>query len=247
MINDLIEKGFKRRPKQKWPGHDGKEVDRTKFASSSELGYCMRKAWYGKHYSDAADSFEKSYGAAERGHTAEAWVVEQLRRSGAQLMFVGDQQVSFHSDTRSGTPDGMLRLTDEDVTLEFKSIDPRSNWNALPRKPHLSQVQQNMWLMREVGGYTISRAVIAYIDAANYQRRREFTIQYDPVEVERLKQRADKIMGATEAAELPPEGVYNGDCKYCAFTERCSGAVEAKKKNEAQAKKDNEIAKRLFR
>jgi hypothetical protein len=197
---------------------------------------CLRELKFRKSGSNIP--FE-NWGAAERGHAVEAWVVERLEDAlpfGASLNYHGFSQRSFvDEDNRlSGTPDGVLTLTQRrrkvSYLLEVKSVDPRTNlesWSR-PKPQHEAQVQQNMHLLR-LDGVQVETALVLYVDASNFQRTRQFEVDFDPSAVERFKTRAAVLFGAASPEDLPAEGLTNGGCTWCAFTERCSAIQQANK------------------
>lgn len=217
---------------QSWPAHDGTMLDRTQFVSSSEIGNCIRRIWFSK-FTPNEGSFP--WGYAERGHSHEAWIVEQLRNSDQYTFsFIGEEQRSFYDGNQSGTPDGLAYCSDQGhyLTLEFKSIDPRTNRANLPKENHLMQCVQNMDLMQHCLDVDIAGTLLAYSDASNYSLIDEFFIPNGTPEthqmMDNLQERANSVMTAASAELLPPEGLYTGDCKNCAYQAQCSAAIKAK-------------------
>lgn len=252
LIPTLIDEGFRARPQKTWPKHDGGYLDRRNFVSASEVSYCARRIVFDKlsRVENSPQGGDLNYGFAERGHTAEAWIVDNLRNNtqGYEFEFVGDAQVSFHYGNQSGTPDGLM--TDPKgarALLEFKCIDPRTSRKGLPKKGHVAQCIQNMHLIMQCLDIWIEKAYLIYIDASNYQDVLEFVIEYDEDEARKLEARAAQIMEYTSPEEAPPEGVYTGDCKYCNFKSQCSGAEEAKKRETAKLKGLSNVAQQHFR
>jgi CRISPR/Cas system-associated exonuclease Cas4 (RecB family) len=171
-------------------------------------------------------------GFAERGHAIEAWLVNKLKpleKLGYKFEYMGKHQRSFYDAELgvSGTPDGVVTLPDgEVVLLEIKSIDPRANKNNLPKKSHVWQVQQNMYLVNKCLGIELKRAVLVYIDASNVYDIKEFSITYDGELVQIMLERAVTLWKATVPDDLEPDGVYSGDCENCPATHHCSKTVE---------------------
>lgn len=234
-LPDLIDGAVKSRPATLWPRYDGGDLDRAAFLTSSENMACLRMLKFRKALGEA----RTSYGAAERGHAVEAWIVDRLEEAfdtgRAELSFYGFAQRSFVDEENrlSGTPDGLLTVgTRKKVRylLEIKSVDPRTNlesWDR-PKPQHEAQVQQNMHLLGVAGLPTVA-ALVLYVDASNFERTRQFVVDYDPKAAERFATRAQLLFSAEGPADLPAEGMTSGGCTYCAFTEQCSAIQQARK------------------
>lgn len=262
-IKKLAIEGLQAKPNNVWPTYGGGgSLDRTKFVTSSEVGYCPRKVFYDKQALRASKYSPQegttsgaevgdSWGVMQRGHTAEAWLVEQLLRTdmlGDKLQFAGDNQVSFYNQYQAGTPDGLMLIDSQYWLLEIKSIDPRTNVSNLPRDTHIGQITQNCDLVGQ--HFDVFGALIVYIDASNYANMYQYEIAFDEtayIEADRLMTVAEQIMTATDAAELPPTGVHLDHCKYCKHTAPCSALV---RENVNKGMKHNvsitASAKRLF-
>ena len=141
-----------------------------------------------------------------------------------ELLHAGKDQITLRDDLISGTPDGVLKTpTGEYVGLEIKSIDPRSNLTK-PKAAHLQQVNVQMGLWRATNKYEIDRTYLLYVNASDYEDIRVFEVEYDAALYQRQKERAKEIF-ETAPALLPAEGAYDGECRYCAFTQACGEAV----------------------
>ncbi len=250
LINELIEDGFRNQPEKHWPiyGRPPDEtLDRSKYVTASEIGYCARKIWYSKQLPQRGGL--QKYGFAERGHTAEAWVVEQIRNNqqGWNLLYAGDEQVSFVVGVQSGTPDGVLTADQQGYWLfECKCIDPRTSKTLLPRRQHIWQCQQNMELVEVNLNIQLKGTKILYIDSADYEDRIVHEIEFDNDLQTKLDKRARKIMNAKCAEELEPEGMFDGGCKFCDFKAECSAAVGAAKLEREKAEKTKAVSKGVF-
>lgn len=220
-----------------WPLYRGGDLDRGQYLTASENLTCLRQLRFKKdHTSDRLDR----WGYAERGHAVEAWVVDRLEEAlpeGVDMTFYGLAQRSFKDDaTRlSGTPDGVLtiiqgRKRDKRHLLEFKSVDPRRNLEAMdrPAPQHEAQVQQNMFLLRK-HKIMVTSAFVIYIDASNFQRSKQFEVKYDAKAADRFATRAEILFAAGSPADLDAEGLTNNGCTYCEFTEQCSAIQAAAK------------------
>ena len=246
-VKALIDEGVLGKPSNIWPTYpDGVSLDRTKYVTSSEIGYCERKIYYDKQamiksgYSPKQGTSMKDvngWGVLERGHNIEAWVIETLNRGNASigeytLTFTGAFQRSFVDGYQSGTPDGVFLLPDHKfITLEIKSIDPRTNTEKLPKAAHLPQVMQNMDLVAVALDKEPIGAILVYFDASDYSSSYQFDIPYEIKEADKLIERAERIMTAENAAELNPEGIYADHCKYCSHKAACNAVTGAKLSN----------------
>lgn len=215
--------------KSAWPlfGEDEVYLDRNAVLTASENLRCLRELKFAKTTPRESDK----WGMAERGHAVEAWVVEQLRRAMLLPMFAGDQQRSFLHDESglSGTPDGLVMVDGKWILLEFKSVDPRTNLEAMtaPKPQHAAQVQQNMWLLN-MHDYTVDEAMVLYVDASDFQRHKQFNVAYDGGETAQRAEIRAAILFDTDVMDLPAEGLTNNGCTYCAFKEECSAIQVAK-------------------
>lgn len=230
ILQPVIDAAVKARAVPVWPTYDNSLLDRSKYVSSSEIGKCARQVWFSKNV-PLSEGNAFYWGFAERGHSHEAWIVEQLKayEHDYRWSYIGKEQVSFHADYQSGTPDGLLEATGMVLVVDFKSIDPRKSLSKLPAAEHLDQLIQNMDLVEHCLDLSVDGALLAYSDASDYSKIHEWLIERDSPQVgERmveLETRAHTIMQATSAEQLPAEGVYAGTCTNCPFKAECSGAV----------------------
>lgn len=226
-LGALIAEGYGLKAEKLWPTYTGGYLDRSKYVSASETRKCARQIKFSKARSVPMET----WGYAERGNTIEAWAVNLIRLALADdcwtLLLAGESQRSFYHEFQSGTPDGLLVMDNEPVAVavEFKSIDPRTNYSNLPKPMAVDQVQQNMDLLTRLTPYTVTNALLIYIDASNYQRHKEFVIDADPARQAYLAKRAEIIM-TTDAASLPAEGMMEkGGCDNCPFTSECASVT----------------------
>lgn len=242
----VIKAGVAAKPNNVWPVYGSTEsLDRTNFVTSSETGYCARKVWFDKRaltgagYSPergtmAMDEGSDSWGVWERGHNVEAWLMETLHRGNNSkyvILLTGKEQRSFYHDYQSGTPDGIIILADGVMTLEVKSIDPRTNVAKLPKQAHIKQCIQNCDLVSHTLDKSPLGSALVYVDAADYSKLYPYDIPFDDAVADSLIDRARLIVSATDAAELMPEGIYQDQCKFCNHKGRCSALETAKVKN----------------
>lgn len=224
-----------------WPRHDtGESLDRRNYVTASEIGKCARQTFFEKQamrngkYSPEAGSGKppRGYGFFERGHTVEAWFVENLARglrSTVPLLFAGKNQRSFVRGNQSGTPDGAFMLAgDTFKILEIKSIDPRKKVSALPQEDHVWQCTQNADLLEHSLNRVCAGSLLVYINCSDYEQMEPFDLPFDHALAQRLEDRAAMIMSATDPADLEPEGVYKNACGYCLHATACSNVVRSR-------------------
>ena len=239
MFREIFQLALANAEKMKWPTYNGLELDRREFLTSSEVAMCLRKAYFSKNPEQyppkVSGSGTGENGFTERGHAIEAWLVKKLKpliNMKWQIEYMGEDQRSFYDPELgiSGTPDGLLTSPDgKKWLLEIKSIDPRFNKNNLPKKGHIYQTQQNMFLVQLCLDIKLEGAVLLYIDASNVYDIKEYPMVYDTNLVNESIKRADMLWTANNPDDLEPEGIYNGDCEYCLFTHHCSKVVDMQK------------------
>jgi len=216
--------------------------DRANTVGASDVGQCERKVYYTKNLGDPElgapvdDDYVDGYGAKLRGTIFEQyfWAPALEAAFGPRLLFAGNDQQTFVSGYLSATPDGLLtRLTKEEleqikidasdqVMVECKTADPRSNLTeAKPENVFQTHVQ--MGLVRETTTFRPTHSILSYTNASFWNEGPEFVIPFDPVIYDNAKIRAAKIMTATSASELKPEGWITGgkECEYCPFVKPC--------------------------
>jgi hypothetical protein len=236
MLKQLLKQAQTIAPAKGWPTYDGLELDRTEFLTSSQVGTCLRKAYFEKNNTPGG-GFE-SNGFAERGHAVEAWLVNYLKpltELGYRFEYMGDDQRSFYDPDVgiSGTPDGLMWLPDnEPVLLEIKSIDPRYNKSKLPKRGHVYQATQNIHLVNRCLRIPVNRAFLSYVDASNFFDITDFEVVNDPYLMQEILERATLLWNAKSADEVEPEGIITGDCDYCPYTGQCSAFIRSEKSME---------------
>lgn len=223
---------------------------RHKYIGGSEVGQCARKIWYLKNrYTPTVDP-EGNWGARTRGHSVEDlfWIPAMRAHYGRNLLFTGDRQKRCKVNNISGASDGLLINQPRDalaglfvpdigpsgcIVLDCKSIDPRINLNDA-KPEHTLQMQTNIGLIRETTGYKPDWGLIIYINASFYDDVVEFPVKYDSSVYGSMHIRANKIMNATSAAEMLPEGWIAGgkECEYCPFLKACKSVRQKVPTNE---------------
>lgn len=196
-------------------------VDRSKYLNASEALSCIRKQWFSKHEPSTAP---QDWGFARRGTHGEKYVVEMLLASGLELMFAGGEQTSVaDEDLRiSATPDGILyNASGAHISLEIKTIDPRTNRSNLPRAGHVAQIQIGMELLRKVHGLDIESGLIVYMDASNFNQLDVYAVERDPAILTAMELRAGQVLRTRNVDRLDREGRSTGECKTCPYAERC--------------------------
>lgn len=196
-------------------------VDRSKYLNASEALSCVRKQWFAKH---EPSTTPEDWGFARRGTHGEKYVVEALRAAGLNLLFAGDDQVSWTDDELriSATPDGVLyNASGAHIALEIKTIDPRTNRANLPRGQHIAQIQIGMELLCKARGIEIESGLIVYMDASNYNQLNAYRIERDPGILDAMRIRAAQVLRTRNVDRLDREGRATGACKTCVYADRC--------------------------
>jgi len=224
MIKDLVLHGA-----QALDDDEGFGIDRSKYMNASTADSCIRKQWFERNLPPV----EQDWGFARRGKQGELYLVDCLLASGAELAYCGDDQVSIISEEHriSATPDGYMSTDKGWIGMEFKTIDPRTNRNYLPRQDHVTQLQIGMELAHlqdDEFPQPVSGKLI-YMDASNYNDILEFDVPRDRDILDRLAPRAKKMLNAKSADRLDREGKRDGQCKKyggCPFAAQCGIELE---------------------
>jgi hypothetical protein len=218
---------------------------REHTVGASDVGQCARKVFWVKMGDDEVYGatrdvdYVDGWGARTRGSTFEneIWLPAMRRRFGDNLLYAGSEQRTLTAGLLSATSDGLLvkqprnLLADlgvpdigasRGVVVECKTIDPRARLDAA-KLEHTFQVQIQLGLLHEVTTHRPEFAVISYTDASFWDETTEFVVVRDPRIYAHAKTRAQRIMLAKTAVELPPEGWIAGgaECRYCPFTRAC--------------------------
>jgi hypothetical protein len=212
--------------------------ERAQYLNGSEAMTCIRKQWYIKN--EAKEDGPQDWGYARRGMHAEDYMVSRLQAANIPLLFTGKDQVGIRDDELhiSCTPDGLAGAQAMGhkeagwIGAEFKSMDPRTNRDYLPKPEHVVQLQIGMAMLEkfrdefpEMGADPILHGTLVYIDASNFNDIEEFHVKLAPKILDRIAPRAKRVLNATSAARLPREGVETrnkSECKQrCAFNKVC--------------------------
>ena len=259
LIDRLEEASDIDRATKSWPTHDYKELDRKTVLSSSEAFQCLRQTWASKNDVPVDESHEEDWGWADRGHSVEASTIKRLQLTMEQpyeeLLYVGDDQVSFvDRETKvSATPDGLYIAWDDDVEnietecmVEVKSIDPRTNWERLPKPAHITQVGIQMGLVRRLTNHRPDRCRLIYIDASQHSKMVEYVIDWDDgAALANAEKRSEIVFTADDMQTLPAEGALDGGCKLCPYKTACGAAGDFLKKGAADMKPGSNMPKGL--
>lgn len=228
MIEDLVYLGVEATP-NKFYGQDGKEHDRTSTISASELGSCIRQLAYKKHGYDGPLA-KRTWGAAERGNSGEAWVVEKIQLGleaegkGGVLLYAGKDQVTLEDQGISGTPDGLILYPDgTSYGVEIKTADPMLKLDD-PKEKHVMQSELQIELWHRCTEYRPQEVLLTYFVASDYQRIHEFIIGKSEEIWVQAQARRDQLFSETNPENFLAEGAFVGDCDYCSFREGCRGS-----------------------
>lgn len=212
---------------------------RKNTVGASTIGTCIRKNFFQRAGTPVDGDYIETSGASLRGSVFETreWTPALRAHFGAdKVLYAGSKQCTFIAEPLSATPDSLIVkqpcdiLADLDVSdigtsrcflIECKSIDPRATLDQ-PKAHHLMQVNTQLGLIRATTSYKPQWAVISYIDASLYEVT-EFAIAFDQDIFEEAKVRATKILTASSADGLKPEGWISGgkECDHCPFTRAC--------------------------
>ena len=176
----------------------------------------------------------------ERGHRTEDMVAQWLRDAGLILKTEGQDGRQFGFSSAGGRfkghADGVIvGWTGEgDSPVQFPAL-----WEnkALNTKTWAKVAQHGVKKVKPVYyaqvvlyqyhlALTDHPAVFTFINADTMQVGVEL-IDFDPLECQRLIDRAAKIIQATDAEELLPRVASEPDhfaCRFCSYTQRCWGA-----------------------
>jgi hypothetical protein len=202
--------------------------DRSKWANASEIATCIRKQWYGKNMPDKAE--DRGRGYANRGHNIERWAIECMVADNVPIRYALGDQVSLQDKAAkiSATGDGILDYGDGVWTpIDVKSIDPRTNKKNLPKPHHVTQLKISMALINDQlkpKGTKMSKGLLIYIDASDYDDILEFEIDMDENILADQQKRAAKLLRTRKPEMLDREGKTRGgkECRTeCDFKDVC--------------------------
>lgn len=231
---------------------------RAQTIGASEIGRCARQLFYSKSEDDPirgvrrnSDYADQWRGAAARGTLFEQhfWVPAMRATYGARLLYAGEHQTTLVRGFLSATPDGLLVGLPDDalahlgvahlggdrsLVVECKSVHPNTRLDA-PRLAHVFQVQVQLGLIRALTPHRPEYALISYTNASDWCDAREFAVERDAAVFEVARARALKILTATFAEALPPEGLTAGgkECGWCPYSHACLGTPRPESKQAA--------------
>jgi|KBSMisStandDraft_5_1062788.scaffolds.fasta_scaffold07819_15 hypothetical protein len=203
--------------------------DRSKTVGASEIGQCARKTFFSKQNAPRDADYEDGFGARLRGNVIEEHYWEPGLRAtldeGESLLFAGNDQKTLERGYLSATTDGLFvsKAFDICINLDCKSIDPRADISK-EKSSHHFQVQAQMGLIRDCTEYKPDNSILSYVDASFWDKITEFVIPFNPRIYAAAHARAERIMTARDALELPPEGktAGGGECQWCAWASHCA-------------------------
>lgn len=219
--------------------------DRSKTVGASEIGQCARRTWFAKRGTKKDEGFAESWGGQLRGNVIESafWVPALIKclPDDVELKFAGDNQQTLSAGYLSATTDGLLVWPNGTaINLDCKTIDPRANLRK-EKSEHSFQVQAQMGLIRECTPYKPDSSILSYINASFWDDATEFTIPFSERIYAQAHVRAEKIMTARAALDLPPEGKIagGGECAHCPWASWCAEIAVAGAPKEDRALGDN--------
>jgi len=111
---------------------------------------------------------------------------------------------------------------DNSLVVECKTNDPRARLDG-PKLEHLYQAQVQLGLLHALRPHRPEHALVSYTDVSFWDLVYEFPIRRDPAIFKTAQKRAAKILTATSAVGLQPEGwIASGrECEFCAFSRAC--------------------------
>ena len=214
------------------------KYDRKAYLNASEAMTCIRKQWYSKHTPELQEP--QQWGYARRGIHGEKYLVESLLASNVPLIHAYPEQWSMQDEKRkiSCTPDGFIMYDDEMLGIEFKTIDPRTNLSNLPKPAHVAQLQICMEMIDQNVDHSMpfEKGLLVYMDASNFDKIIQFTIDRDYGILDRMKKRSNKVLNSDDPSSLEREGKAAGgkECKtMCGFADVCGVKVTGRGKPKA--------------
>jgi hypothetical protein len=234
----LVSQAFNEFARRKRRGF-GAGSARTYTVGASEIGMCERRTGYLKHFKPPDEGYTDGWGAMQRGVTFEqAFFVPAMRKYyGDHFIMSGGKQERLVLGELSATPDALLIDQPRDalahlgvpdlgpsgcVPLECKTVDPRLNLSR-PRVENEFQLQVQLGLLRRLTQYKPDYGVLVYTNASFFDDVIEFALPYDDATFREAQKRAVRIMQATKAEQLQPEGWIAGgsECTYCPWSKSC--------------------------
>lgn len=219
--------------------------DRSVTLGASETFGCLRKSFFAKNDGEVDPDDKQSWGAMERGNVMEDyWVVpamdHYLPRIKADILFGGDDQVTFVANKNSATPDGLIiglpknalskygidDIESDCVGFEIKSIDPRGNLDE-PKDIHVGQCQVQMGITHAMQEHKPMYTVLMYVNCSFYDEITIFIIKFDENVWRSAKVRANMLFKAKKAEDLKPEGKITEACKFCNYKYACAAASKS--------------------
>ncbi len=207
---------------------DGSHHDRNLTLGGSEVGMCIRRSWFAKHGEPTDPDYIEGWGFFARGHLVEDWVVNIITEgmpSGAEYLYTGGRQTTLIDGQVSATPDGLYVTEDgEEVVVEIKSLDPRSNMDK-PKEQHIFQAQLQIELFNKLTNHSPNRAVLIYVNASDFSQILQHEVERDEETLLQAHRRAKQVFTSNDPSLLHAEGAWGDECRYCGYTEGCGNAV----------------------
>ncbi|MBE3576914.1 MAG: hypothetical protein IMX00_04415 [Limnochordales bacterium] len=206
------------------------KFDRAEFRLS-EVGKCPRMRVMRVLGYEEQPPTEEDARYFERGHIAEAWVVQQYRRTYPRHTRA---QMKVHTPYGTGHID--LWFPGKALIVEVKSVGRWSFDNAIPRDEHIAQVQAYLHFFRDHKGQRrADHAELVYVDMDTL-RMRVFPVQYDPTQGEAIEKELEQLTRMANLGQLPPVTYFPDQepcvthtpqgVKRCPFWQHCHSETD---------------------
>ena len=257
MLTKRLQRTLDRNIGRDWTSPTAEPVVRDRLLGSSEVSQCLRHTWAEKHGVTPSHP-DQPAGYYARGNNMEGWITQLIRDTFPEyeVEYTDDEQLTLIDPVTKkvcATPDGLMwrkrklgthTLVPSSYTqLEVKTVDPRTDFDNLPRPRHVTQFRIAMALMREVMGITPRRGILLYVDASNWRAMEEFVVRPDGGKALRdARKRADKLFSVNDMLQLPAEGAMTQECGVCPYRGSCYRETQSPVTDPAKLDKLEELA-----
>jgi len=200
-----------------------KEKERVKIWIS-EVGKCPRAIFFKFKKVPKAEIEPEKLRIFENGHFLQQKILRALSAKG--LLRATEIPIPSH-EIIAGKADAIISDSEGvPYVLEVKSISGRMNFQnlnpALIFPPHINQLQLYLHFFK------IKKGILLYINK-DTQELKEFIFDYQPENVEKLLEWAEKLKNKIEENTVPirlPNWPKGWECQNCVFAEICKLAGE---------------------